>query len=204
MTLYFLERWNELVCVGVWGKRNDQWSCCRRRRRPHAKRLRLRGPDGARARRRSPPVTCLCPLQRECSNFVKVLQPFNQTHVYVCGTGAFHPVCSYLEVGKKLEVRTAVPASPLPSSPRYSPTTPLASRGVVKLAPRSGFQMFTAAEPVIRLINDAAAHTKAAGFGEMVWKIRCGTAVVRARGCHRAWSKGELFSSPPNVTHAGH
>lgn len=69
--------------------------------------------------------------QRECSNFVKVLQPFNQTHVYVCGTGAFHPVCSYLEVGKKLEVRTAVP---LPLSFaflsvgfRRGPTTPLAS-----------------------------------------------------------------------------
>lgn len=45
-------------------------------------------------------------LQRECSNFIKVLQPFNQTHIYVCGTGAFHPVCSYLEVGKKLEVHT--------------------------------------------------------------------------------------------------
>ncbi|XP_054632944.1 semaphorin-3ab [Dunckerocampus dactyliophorus] len=42
-------------------------------------------------------------LSRECANFVKVLQPFNQTHIYVCGTGAFHPVCSYLEVGKKLE-----------------------------------------------------------------------------------------------------
>uniref|UniRef100_A0A671UYH3 Sema domain, immunoglobulin domain (Ig), short basic domain, secreted, (semaphorin) 3Ab n=1 Tax=Sparus aurata TaxID=8175 RepID=A0A671UYH3_SPAAU len=47
----------------------------------------------------------ICPpvLQRECSNFIKVLQPFNQTHLYVCGTGAFHPVCSYLEVGKKPE-----------------------------------------------------------------------------------------------------
>uniref|UniRef100_A0A674MP88 Sema domain, immunoglobulin domain (Ig), short basic domain, secreted, (semaphorin) 3Ab n=1 Tax=Takifugu rubripes TaxID=31033 RepID=A0A674MP88_TAKRU len=42
-------------------------------------------------------------LSRECSNFIKVLQPFNQTHIYVCGTGAFHPVCSYLEVGKKIE-----------------------------------------------------------------------------------------------------
>ncbi|TMS05177.1 Semaphorin-3ab [Larimichthys crocea] len=42
-------------------------------------------------------------LSRECSNFIKVLQPFNQTHIYVCGTGAFHPVCSYLEVGKKPE-----------------------------------------------------------------------------------------------------
>ncbi|CAB1313759.1 unnamed protein product [Coregonus sp. 'balchen'] len=42
-------------------------------------------------------------LISECSNFIKVLQPFNQTHLYVCGTGAFHPVCAYLEVGKKLE-----------------------------------------------------------------------------------------------------
>uniref|UniRef100_A0A674C3P9 Sema domain, immunoglobulin domain (Ig), short basic domain, secreted, (semaphorin) 3Ab n=1 Tax=Salmo trutta TaxID=8032 RepID=A0A674C3P9_SALTR len=42
-------------------------------------------------------------LKSECSNFIKVLQPFNQTHLYVCGTGAFHPVCAYLEVGKKLE-----------------------------------------------------------------------------------------------------
>uniref|UniRef100_A0A8C7RBU7 Sema domain, immunoglobulin domain (Ig), short basic domain, secreted, (semaphorin) 3Ab n=1 Tax=Oncorhynchus mykiss TaxID=8022 RepID=A0A8C7RBU7_ONCMY len=42
-------------------------------------------------------------LMRECANFIKVLQPFNQTHLYVCGTGAFHPVCAYLEVGKKLE-----------------------------------------------------------------------------------------------------
>uniref|UniRef100_A0A8C1GA62 Sema domain-containing protein n=1 Tax=Cyprinus carpio TaxID=7962 RepID=A0A8C1GA62_CYPCA len=40
---------------------------------------------------------------RECSNFIKVLQPFNQTHLYVCGTGAFHPVCAYVEVGKRPE-----------------------------------------------------------------------------------------------------
>uniref|UniRef100_A0A8C1G8Y7 Sema domain-containing protein n=1 Tax=Cyprinus carpio TaxID=7962 RepID=A0A8C1G8Y7_CYPCA len=43
-------------------------------------------------------------VQRECSNFIKVLQPFNQTHLYVCGTGAFHPVCAYVEVGKRPEV----------------------------------------------------------------------------------------------------
>uniref|UniRef100_A0A673GSV3 Semaphorin-3ab-like n=1 Tax=Sinocyclocheilus rhinocerous TaxID=307959 RepID=A0A673GSV3_9TELE len=40
---------------------------------------------------------------KECSNFIKVLQPFNQTHLYVCGTGAFHPVCAYVEVGKRPE-----------------------------------------------------------------------------------------------------
>lgn len=46
-------------------------------------------------------------LQKECSNFIKVLQPFNQTHLYVCGTGAFHPVCAYVEVGKRPEVNTS-------------------------------------------------------------------------------------------------
>ncbi|XP_077357527.1 semaphorin-3aa isoform X2 [Festucalex cinctus] len=42
-------------------------------------------------------------LGKECSNFIRVLQPYNQTHLFVCGTGAFHPICSYLEMGKKAE-----------------------------------------------------------------------------------------------------
>ncbi|XP_043408430.1 semaphorin-3D isoform X5 [Chelonia mydas] len=35
----------------------------------------------------------------ECANFIRVLQPYNRTHVYVCGTGAFHPICGYIELG---------------------------------------------------------------------------------------------------------
>lgn len=42
-------------------------------------------------------------ILKECSNFIKVLQTFNQTHLYACGTGAFHPICAYLEVGKRPE-----------------------------------------------------------------------------------------------------
>ncbi|XP_008407098.1 semaphorin-3D [Poecilia reticulata] len=42
-------------------------------------------------------------LERDCANFVRVLQPFNKTHVYVCGTGAFHPQCSYLQLGQNPE-----------------------------------------------------------------------------------------------------
>ncbi|RVE56737.1 hypothetical protein OJAV_G00223890 [Oryzias javanicus] len=42
-------------------------------------------------------------LGKECSNFVRVLQPYNQTHMYICGTGAFHPICAFLEMGKKAE-----------------------------------------------------------------------------------------------------
>ncbi|XP_061438296.1 semaphorin-3D isoform X2 [Rhineura floridana] len=39
----------------------------------------------------------------ECANFIRVLQPYNRTHVYVCGTGAFHPVCGYIELGTHKE-----------------------------------------------------------------------------------------------------
>ncbi|VTJ85243.1 Hypothetical predicted protein, partial [Marmota monax] len=35
----------------------------------------------------------------ECANFIRVLQPYNKTHIYVCGTGAFHPVCGYIDLG---------------------------------------------------------------------------------------------------------
>lgn len=43
-------------------------------------------------------------LQRECANFIKVLKAYNQTHLYACGTGAFHPVCTYIDVGSHPEV----------------------------------------------------------------------------------------------------
>lgn len=34
----------------------------------------------------------------ECANFVRVLHNYNRTHVYACGTGAFHPTCVFIEV----------------------------------------------------------------------------------------------------------
>uniref|UniRef100_W5K057 Sema domain, immunoglobulin domain (Ig), short basic domain, secreted, (semaphorin) 3D n=1 Tax=Astyanax mexicanus TaxID=7994 RepID=W5K057_ASTMX len=33
------------------------------------------------------------PRKTECANFVRVLHNYNRTHVYTCGTGAFHPTC---------------------------------------------------------------------------------------------------------------
>ncbi|KAM8862138.1 semaphorin-3E [Synchiropus picturatus] len=35
----------------------------------------------------------------ECANYIKVLQPYNQTHLLVCGTGAFNPICAMVRVG---------------------------------------------------------------------------------------------------------
>uniref|UniRef100_UPI003AAD5D15 semaphorin-3D n=1 Tax=Centroberyx gerrardi TaxID=166262 RepID=UPI003AAD5D15 len=42
-------------------------------------------------------------LETDCANFVRLLQPFNKTHVYACGTGAFHPQCTYLHLGHNTE-----------------------------------------------------------------------------------------------------
>ncbi|XP_051766900.1 semaphorin-3D isoform X4 [Ctenopharyngodon idella] len=45
-------------------------------------------------------------LSMDCANYVRLLQPFNKTHVYVCGTGAFHPQCTYIDLGHILEKPT--------------------------------------------------------------------------------------------------
>ncbi|OXB71347.1 UNVERIFIED_CONTAM: hypothetical protein H355_012753 [Colinus virginianus] len=53
-------------------------------------------------------------ITAECMNFVKILHAYNRTHLYACGTGAFHPTCAFVEVGQhtedhvfKLDVRHA-------------------------------------------------------------------------------------------------
>lgn len=38
----------------------------------------------------------LFPPQTECFNFIRVLVALNQTHLYVCGTYAFSPACTYI------------------------------------------------------------------------------------------------------------
>ncbi|MED6271928.1 hypothetical protein CHARACLAT_025144 [Characodon lateralis] len=40
----------------------------------------------------------------ECANYIKVLQQYNQTHLLVCGTGAFNPICALVRVGHKGQV----------------------------------------------------------------------------------------------------
>uniref|UniRef100_A0A4W5RM76 Sema domain, immunoglobulin domain (Ig), short basic domain, secreted, (semaphorin) 3bl n=1 Tax=Hucho hucho TaxID=62062 RepID=A0A4W5RM76_9TELE len=41
--------------------------------------------------------------QTECANFVRLLQPYNRTHLLACGTGAFQPMCNYVYVGYRGE-----------------------------------------------------------------------------------------------------
>lgn len=47
----------------------------------------------------------LCRSQLECANFVRLLHNYNRTHVYACGTGAFHPSCAFVEITGRREVK---------------------------------------------------------------------------------------------------
>ncbi|XP_074054234.1 semaphorin-3G [Macrotis lagotis] len=39
----------------------------------------------------------------ECANYVRVLHPYNRTHLLACGTGAFQPMCALITVGHRGE-----------------------------------------------------------------------------------------------------
>lgn len=45
-------------------------------------------------------------LQGECANFVRLIEPWNRTHLYTCGTGAYRPICTFINRGWKAEVPT--------------------------------------------------------------------------------------------------
>ncbi|NXQ19553.1 SEM3D protein, partial [Peucedramus taeniatus] len=38
-------------------------------------------------------------VETECANFIRLLQPFNQSHVFACGTGSYQPVCAFIQLG---------------------------------------------------------------------------------------------------------
>uniref|UniRef100_A0A665UIZ2 Semaphorin-4B-like n=1 Tax=Echeneis naucrates TaxID=173247 RepID=A0A665UIZ2_ECHNA len=39
---------------------------------------------------------CFFPIQTDCFNYIKILLRLNSTHLYVCGTYAFSPICAYI------------------------------------------------------------------------------------------------------------
>ncbi|XP_060691386.1 semaphorin-3F isoform X1 [Hemiscyllium ocellatum] len=45
----------------------------------------------------------------ECANFICLIEPWNRTHLYVCGSGAYHPICTYVNRGRKAEVSLQYP-----------------------------------------------------------------------------------------------
>ncbi|NXV80679.1 SEM3D protein, partial [Atlantisia rogersi] len=39
--------------------------------------------------------------ETECANFIRLLQPFNRSHVFACGTGSYQPVCAFIQLGAR-------------------------------------------------------------------------------------------------------
>ncbi|XP_043936050.1 semaphorin-3F-like [Protopterus annectens] len=39
----------------------------------------------------------------ECANYICLIEPWNRTHLYVCGTGAYSPVCTFINRGWRSE-----------------------------------------------------------------------------------------------------
>ncbi|KAK3539974.1 hypothetical protein QTP70_019611 [Hemibagrus guttatus] len=39
----------------------------------------------------------------ECANFVRMIEPWNRTHLYTCGTGAYRPICTFINRGWRAE-----------------------------------------------------------------------------------------------------
>uniref|UniRef100_A0A8C5D8I1 Semaphorin-3F-like n=1 Tax=Gouania willdenowi TaxID=441366 RepID=A0A8C5D8I1_GOUWI len=43
----------------------------------------------------------------ECANFIRLIEPWNRTQLYVCGTGAYNPVCTFVNRGRKPQMAQA-------------------------------------------------------------------------------------------------
>ncbi|XP_055016616.1 semaphorin-3D isoform X2 [Boleophthalmus pectinirostris] len=69
-------------------------------------------------------------LETECANFVRLLQPYNKTHIYACGTGAYHPKCNYLHLGHNNEALFMLSHSEESGQGKcpFSPKEPFAAR----------------------------------------------------------------------------
>ncbi|NXN94990.1 SEM3D protein, partial [Rhinopomastus cyanomelas] len=39
--------------------------------------------------------------ETDCANFIRLLQPFNRSHVFACGTGSYQPVCAFVQLGAR-------------------------------------------------------------------------------------------------------
>uniref|UniRef100_A0A8C1G7A5 Sema domain, immunoglobulin domain (Ig), short basic domain, secreted, (semaphorin) 3Fa n=1 Tax=Cyprinus carpio TaxID=7962 RepID=A0A8C1G7A5_CYPCA len=42
-------------------------------------------------------------IKGECGNFIRLIEPWNRTHLYVCGTGAYNPICTYVDRGQRAQ-----------------------------------------------------------------------------------------------------
>uniref|UniRef100_A0A672QF42 Semaphorin-3F-like n=1 Tax=Sinocyclocheilus grahami TaxID=75366 RepID=A0A672QF42_SINGR len=80
-------------------------------------------------------------INGECGNFIRLIEPWNRTHLYVCGTGAYNPICTYVDRGQRAQGmlqdqmpraggRTSRAADPSASPEPYAPKMECKLHGV--------------------------------------------------------------------------
>ncbi|KAM6961024.1 sema domain, immunoglobulin domain (Ig), transmembrane domain (TM) and short cytoplasmic domain, (semaphorin) 4Ba [Aplochiton taeniatus] len=91
-------------------------------------------------------------LQTDCFNYIKILLPVNSTHLYVCGTYAFSPICAYINTAdfslvksRTGEIVTEDGRGRCPFNPEYKSTAIMAD-GELYAGTVSNFQ---GNEPII-------------------------------------------------------
>ncbi|NXX49574.1 SEM3D protein, partial [Tricholaema leucomelas] len=52
-------------------------------------------------------------VETECANFIRLLQPFNRSHVFACGTGSYQPVCAFIQLGARSKQGPGAPSMKL-------------------------------------------------------------------------------------------
>ncbi|KAM9133866.1 semaphorin-3D-like isoform 5-T6 [Pangshura tecta] len=91
--------------------------------------------------------------ETECANFIRLLQPFNRSHVFACGTGSYQPICAFVQLGARAQQQEggmAIPAAdpgahaPLAREPGGSPIQLVANsvesgRGKCPFSPHEPF-----------------------------------------------------------------
>uniref|UniRef100_A0A4W5NF92 Sema domain-containing protein n=1 Tax=Hucho hucho TaxID=62062 RepID=A0A4W5NF92_9TELE len=85
-------------------------------------------------------------MQTDCFNYIKILLRVNSTHLYVCGTYAFSPICAYIvSVSQTGEIVTEDGRGRCPFNPEYKSTAIMAD-GELYAGTVSNFQ---GNEPII-------------------------------------------------------
>lgn len=98
--------------------------------------------------------------QGECGNFIRLIQPWNRTHLYVCGTGAYNPICAFINRGRKAQVRGGRDGGCGRAGPRAS------TRGLGgdSDTPSARGAMLSGAEPPLQTQRDLSRLLSAPGW----------------------------------------
>uniref|UniRef100_A0A8C5F0S6 Sema domain-containing protein n=1 Tax=Gopherus evgoodei TaxID=1825980 RepID=A0A8C5F0S6_9SAUR len=129
----------------------------------------------------------------ECFNYVRLVEPVNRTHLYVCGTGAWQPVCAMVHRGWRSEVRgrgvrALTPAPPQEYLFRMVPRSLEPGKGRCPYDPRQS--------SLATLVNGtlyAGLHVDFMGTDAAIFRTRGPRAAVRTEQHDSRWLYDPVF-----------